>query len=274
MTKKRIFLWILFFVSGLILIASYPANTSSSWNPLEEIFVELTAPLQKIFHNSCSFIKDLWSSYIYLIGVKKENKMLKKEIQRLKIENMRYRVLEQRVKALIKILKFRPKPKWNLIAAQVIGYDPTGYFRTIIIDKGKRDGIKINMPVISPDGLVGRIISVSEDYSKVLLITDPDSAVDCIDEGTRARGILKGGLVDEICILEYIEHSEKISPGDTIVTSGLSGIFPRGIPVGRVKEVRKIPGALFKKVKIVPFVDFSRLEEVLVISKEKPCTTL
>jgi len=273
LTKKGIFLWIIFFISGLILIASYPANTPSSWNPLEEIFVELTAPLQKIFHNSYNFIKNLWSSYIYLVGVKKENEMLKKEIQRLKIENMRYKVLEQRVKALIKILEFRPKPKWKLIAAQVIGYDPTGYFRTIIIDKGKRDGIKINMPVISPDGLVGRIISVSKDYSKVLLITDPDSAVDCIDEGTRARGILKGGLVDEICRLEYIEHSEKISPGDTIVTSGLSGIFPRGIPVGRVKEVRKIPGALFKKIKIVPFVDFSRLEEVLVISKEKPYTT-
>ena len=266
MVKKRILLWCLFFVSGLLLISSYPGN-NSSWNPLEQLIVEITAPFQRILHNSYGFVKRLWLNYVYLVELKKENERLKREIERLKIENLRYRNLKEKVEALRKILRFRPKPKWHMLTSQVIGYEPTGWFRTIIIDKGKREGININMPVISADGLVGKIISVSRDYSKVLLITDPDSSVDCLDERTRVRGILKGGK-GQMCELAYVRHLQDVRPGDTIVTSGLSGIFPKGIPVGKVKEVRELPGALFKEVKVAPFVDFSKLEEVMVILKK------
>ena len=93
--------------------------------------------------------------------------------------------------------------------------------------------------------------------------------MDCIDERTRARGILRG-LSGNKCRLVYVEHSQDIKPGDVVITSGLAGIFPKGIPVGQVKEVREAPGALFKKVEITPFVDFSILEEVLVILKKGP----
>ncbi len=265
MVKKRILLWSLFFISGLLLISSYPGN-NSSWNPLEQLIVEITAPFQKLFHNSYSFIKELWLNYVYLVGLRKENEQLKKELKRLRIEILRYRTLEERLEALRKILRFRPEPKWHMLASQVIGHEPTGWFRTIIIDKGKRDGLSINMPVIDADGLVGKVISASYDYSKVLLITDPDSAVDCIDERTGVRGILKGGK-GGMCELTYVELLQDVKPGDTIITSGLSGIFPKGIPVGKVKEVRELPGALFKEIKVAPFVDFSRLEEVMVILK-------
>jgi len=258
-------MWFLFFISGLILLSSYP-NDRSCWNPLEQFFVEITAPIQKLFHISSDLIKGLWNNYIYLVGVRKENSRLRKEIEELKLENMRYRALEHTVKSLKKLLRFKPEPEWHVIASQVIRYDATGWFRSVIIDKGKKNGIDINMPVINADGLVGRIISVSPNFSKILLITDPDSAVDCLDERTRARGILKG-LSGNMCRLAYVEHSQDIRPGDIIITSGLAGIFPKGIPIGRVKEVREIPGGLFKEVEITPFVDFSILEEVLVILK-------
>ncbi len=265
MVKKRVLMWFLFFISGLILLSSYP-NDRSCWNPLEQFFVEITAPIQKLFHISSDLIKGLWNNYIYLVGVRKENSRLRKEIEELKLENMRYRALEHTVKSLKKLLRFKPEPEWHVIASQVIRYDATGWFRSVIIDKGKKNGIDINMPVINADGLVGRIISVSPNFSKILLITDPDSAVDCLDERTRARGILKG-LSGNMCRLAYVEHSQDIRPGDIIITSGLAGIFPKGIPIGRVKEVREIPGGLFKEVEITPFVDFSILEEVLVILK-------
>jgi len=265
LVKKRVLLWLLFFISGLVLLSSYPKNRSY-WNPLEQFFVEITAPFQKLFRTSSDIIKGLWINYIYLLEVRKENKRLKKEIEKLKLENMRYRALEHTVKNLKKLLRFKPESRWHMIVCQVIGYDATGWFRSIIIDKGKKNGIDINMPVINADGLVGKIISVSPNFSKILLITDPDSAVDCLDERTKARGILKG-LSGNTCRLAYVEHSQDIKPGDIIVTSGLAGIFPKGIPVGRVKEVREVPGALFKKVEITPFVDFSLLEEVLVILK-------
>jgi len=175
--------------------------------------------------------------------------------------------ITNRVKQLRKLLQFRPEAKWHVVASQVIGCDTTGWFRSMIINKGRKDGIRINMPVINAEGLVGKIIAVSGNYSKVLLITDPNSAIDCLDQKTRTRGILKG-MSNNGCALDYIGHSQEIRPGDPVVTSGLAGIFPKGIPVGRVKEVREVPGALFKRVEIVPFVDFSRLEEVLVILRK------
>ena len=267
MVKKRILVWALFFISGLILLSSYP-NNRSHWNPVEQFIVEITAPFQKFFHRISESAKKIWFNYIYLVKVREENIKLKREIIRLKLENMRYKALQQTVKHLRKLLRFKPEARWQVTAAQVIGYDTTGWFKSIIIDKGKKDNVSINMPVISADGLVGRIVSVSRSYSKVLLIIDPNSAVDCLDRRTRARGILKGISSNDICRLDYVEHSYDIKPGDVIITSGLVGIFPKGIPVGRVKEVRKVPGALFKKIEISPFVDFSRLEEVLVILKK------
>ncbi len=271
MVKKRLLLWGLFFISGLLLISSYPED-NSYWNPLEQFIIEITAPIQKLLHSCSNAAKELWLNYVYLIKVREENERLKREIEKLRIENMRCRTLRKRVQNLTKILSLRPEPKWQMVISQVIGHDPTGWFRTVIIDKGKRDGIRVNMPVISAEGLVGRVISVSSDYSKVLLITDPDSAIDCLDERTRARGILRGKTAST-CILSYVEHFQDIRPGDIIVTSGLSGIFPKGIPVGKVREVKQLPGALFKDVKVTPFVDFSRLEEVLVILKKSFCFT-
>jgi len=267
LVKKRILLWSVFFISGLILLSYYPHNRSY-WNPVEQFVIEISAPFQKVFHSSMQFIKGLWFNYLYLINVKKENKQLKKQIAKLKLENMKYKALEQTVIRLRKLLNFKPEAKWKVMAAQVIGRDTTLWCGSFIIDKGKKDGIQINMPVISADGLVGKVISVSPYYSKILLIIDPNSAVDCLDRRTRARGILKG-ISNNMCKLDYVEHSQYIKPGDVIVTSGLVGIFPKGIPVGRVKEVREVPGALFKKVEIIPFVDFSRLEEVLVILKKR-----
>lgn len=268
MIKKRLLLWALFFISGLILLSSYP-KSRSQWNPLEQFFVEMTAPFQRLLDTSSNFIKGLWINYIYLVGVRKENRKLIKEIERLKLENMRYQALEHKIKALKRLMQFKPEPKWDMLASQVIGYDATGWFRSVIIDKGRKNGIRTNMPVINAEGLVGKVISVSPNYSKILLITDPDSAVDCLDKRTRARGILKG-LSGNTCRLAYVEHSRDIRPGDIIVTSGLAGIFPKGIPVGRVKEVRELPGALFKEVEITPFVDFSILEEVFIILKRRP----
>ncbi len=264
MVKKRILPWILFFISGIFLICF---SEKHSWNPLEQFFVEVTAPFQKAFFSSLRYIKRLWSDYVYLVNVKEENERLKKEIMRLKLENMRYRLLKQKIEDLSKILNFKPRIRWTIVPAQIIGYDASGWFRSVIIDKGKKDKICVNMPVISADGLVGRIISVSENFSKVLLITDPNSAVDCFDQDTKVRGVLKGN--GKICLMDYVENSCKINPGDVIVTSGLSGIFPRNIPIGRVKEVRQVPGSLFKEIKVVPFVDFSRLEEVIVILENR-----
>jgi rod shape-determining protein MreC len=151
----------------------------------------------------------------------------------------------------------------------VIGRDPTGWFQSVIIDKGKDVGLKVNMPVVNADGVVGRLVSVSYNYAKVLLIIDQNSSVDCIIQRSRDDGMVKG-LSSKVCIVDYVLKTSDVRVGDMVVTSGLGRVFPKGIPIGEVVDVKDPPEELFKDVKITPTVDFSKLEELLVILKEDP----
>jgi rod shape-determining protein MreC len=152
-------------------------------------------------------------------------------------------------------------PVWP---AQVTGRDPTGWFKSVIIDKGRGAGLELNMPVVNASGVVGRIVSVSPNYAKVLLIIDQNSAVDCLVQRSRDRGMVKG-LSAEICKLDFVVKSSDVATEDVVVTSGLGGIFPKGLPVGKVLNVKEASGELFKDIEVRPVVDFSKLEEVLVI---------
>lgn len=201
------------------------------------------------------------------MDVRKENWRLEREINALRMENSRYRELLASQERLQELLRFKQSMNLTVVAAQVIGLDPTGWFKSIIIDKGKRVGLKPNLAVVNASGAVGRIVSVSPNYAKVLLIVDQNSAVDCLIQRSRARGIVKG-LSTEICKLEYVIKSSDVMEEDLIITSGLGGVFPKGISVGRVSNIRGTYGGLFKDIEIEPIVDFSKLEEVLVILKD------
>jgi len=213
--------------------------------------------------------ENLWLKYFGLINARNENARLKKEINALRMENYRYRELYATHQRLQQLLQFEKKIDWPVSAAQVIGRDPTGWFESVIVDKGADAGLKVNMPVVNANGVVGRLVSVSKNYAKVLLVIDQNSAVDCIIQRSRDRGIVKG-LSSKVCKLDYVLKTSDAVVGDMVVTSGLGRVFPKGIPVGEVIEVENKPGEIFKDVKVRPLVDFSKLEEVLVILKEDP----
>jgi len=137
-------------------------------------------------------------------------------------------------------------------------------FKSIIIDKGEKDGLRINMPVVNSEGAVGRVVSVSSNYAQVLLITDQNSAVDGLVQRSRGRGMVKGMGSGE-CYFDYVIKTCDIKEGDTIVTSGLGRIFPKGLYLGKVKKIDDSPNKLFKDVRVTPAVDFSKLEEVLIV---------
>ncbi|MBA7696977.1 Cell shape-determining protein MreC [subsurface metagenome] len=202
-----------------------------------------------------------------MVDVHHENTQLKNEIHVLKMANSRYRELLATQERLEELLQFKQTINRPVLAAQVIGLDPTGWFKSVIIDKGKWAGLRLDMPVVNAFGVVGRVVSVSSNYAKVLLIIDQNSAVDCLVQRSRDRGMLKG-LMSEICKLDYVAKSNDITVGDIVVTSGLGGVFPKGLPVGRILDVKEISGELFKDIKIRTAVDFSKLEEVLVILEE------
>ncbi|MGD9015701.1 MAG: rod shape-determining protein MreC, partial [Candidatus Omnitrophota bacterium] len=193
-----------------------------------------------------------------------QNQRLRKEIglirrqlfeaEELYLENMRLREL----------LDFKEKSIYPLTAASVIGYDPTNLSSIIILNKGKQQGIKKDSAVITNDGLVGRIIEVGEQTSKVLLIDDINSGVAAFIQRSRQKGLVSGTLGREL-ILQYLPARADVQVSDLVITSGLSGLYPKGILVGKIKEIKKekIPGEIF--VIVQPSAKLSKLEEVLVV---------
>ncbi|NVM24321.1 MAG: rod shape-determining protein MreC [Desulfobacterales bacterium] len=253
----------IFIVLSLILL-SLSIGKGQEWNPTERLVAEVAAPFQKLFMGTISITRNIWRNYFFLVETRQENLLLKKEIDLLKIENSKYQELLLANQRLQKLLNFRENTDEPVLPARVIGWDSSGLFKSIIIDKGEKDGLRINTPVVNSEGAVGRVVSVSSNYAQVLLITDQNSAVDGLVQRSRGRGMVKGMGSGE-CYFDYVIKTCDIKEGDTIVTSGLGRIFPKGLYLGKVKEINDSPNKLFKDVRVTPAVDFSKLEEVLIV---------
>jgi len=146
----------------------------------------------------------------------------------------------------------------------VIGEDAVGWYRTFFINRGSDDGVQADMAVTVPEGLVGRVVRSASEMSQVLLVVDPSFSADCRISRTRDRGVISGSL-DGGCVLRYISLKSDAKPGDTVMTSGLDGIFPRGLAVGAVEAVRKGDQGLFLEAQVMPAVNFREIEDVLVM---------
>jgi len=153
--------------------------------------------------------------------------------------------------------------------ARVTAQDPSNLSRYILVDQGSADGVKIGMPVVSPQGLVGRITATGSHWAKVLLITDPTSSVSAVVQSTRATGVTQGDVNGNLNI-KYVPQGEAIKPGDLILTSGMGGSYPKRLVIGQVTQVRKRDIDLFQEASIMPSVDFTRLEFVLILKKFTP----
>jgi rod shape-determining protein MreC len=271
---KRIrayWIWVLFVFVALVLI-SFNAGKRRSWTPVEQAVIEITAPIQKAIRKSAEAVERVWLKYFSFVDLREENTRLKEEVDDLRMQNDLYRELASTHARLRELLQFKESLRSPVVAAQVIGRDPTGWFESVFIDKGTGAGLRLNMPVVDARGVVGRLVAVSPHYAKVLLIVDQNSAVDCLIQRTREKGILKG-LPSQLCRLHYVSRAADVAVGDKIVTSGLDRIFPKGLPVGEVTEIADTPWEFFKDVRVKPSADFSRLEEVLVLLKEDPLSS-
>jgi rod shape-determining protein MreC len=254
---------VLFFVGAGLLILFSSARKPES-GPVNRILYTVVRPFQGALYGVQNRISHMWQSYIALVRVQDENRALKEENRRLRGINAGLVNQESENHRLRKLLNLKAQHEFPALAAQVIGEDAVGWYRTFFINRGTDEGIRPDMPVTAAEGLVGRIVRSSGDMSQVLLITDPNLSVDCRVERTRDRGVLTGAL-DGGCILRYIRLNSEIRPGDKLVTSGLDGIFPRGLPVGTTESLRKGDQGLFLEARVKPEVDFSNLEEVLVV---------
>jgi rod shape-determining protein MreC len=209
-------------------------------------------------------IGDIWEGYIALVRTKKENERLVEELQQLQAENLRLRDLALENSRLQQLLEFKQTSPLELTAAKVVGRDPTNWYRTAMINKGEQAGLKAGMGVITPVGVVGRIIKTTPAASQVLLLTDHNSSVAALVQRTRDEGLVEGTEAG-LARIKYLPILSEVGVEDVVLTSGLAGIFPKGLMIGQVTEIQKKEDGLFQVAQIKPAVDFTKLEEVLVI---------
>ena len=207
---------------------------------------------------------DLWNGFVELRGVAEENKELRKELEHLKGQNDQLREAAAATERLTALLEFKKRAGLAMVAAQVIGRDTGNWYRTIILNKGESDGFQPDMGVITPAGVVGRIVKTTAATSVVLLVTDPNNAIAGLVQRTRDEGIVEG-TTQGLARLKYIPLLSNARAGDRVVTSGLVGGFPRGLAIGTITRIDKDEGALFQSAELTPDVDVGRVEEVLVI---------
>jgi rod shape-determining protein MreC len=259
------------FTSGLLMILSLHL-ISSGVKPGDialrpaGMTLSLLAPVEAAINNFAQGSTGFVRNYFDLVNVRRENERLKAELALVKTDQSRMVELETENRHLGDLLDLKDVLGGNSIAANVIGSDANGFTRTLIIGQGSASGVRPGMAVLSFQGVVGRIITVSPHAARVIIIDDHNSALDAFDQRTRTRGIV-AGVVDDGITMKYVERSQDVHPGDVIVTSGLDGIFPRGLLVGSIKSVTGAGPGMFLNVGIAPAVDFRGLEQVLVVTE-------
>ncbi len=246
-----------------IIFLSVASRRYSSYG-IGRIAISFTAPFQETVTGSIRFVKNIWHYYFFLVSTAKENDDIKRSLSLAREENNRYKELILSNYRLRKLLNFQKNMPHSVVAAEVVGKDPSPWYKTIIINKGKADGLVKGSPVVVPDGIAGQVIDVSYRHSKVLLIIDQNSAVDALVQRTRARGIIKGESAGQ-CLFKYVLRKHDVKVGDTVVSSGLDGVFPKGLLIGHVSGVIRRSSGIFQEVTVSPYVAFGKLEEVLVV---------
>jgi rod shape-determining protein MreC len=222
---------------------------------------------EKVIRSPFSFVAGIWNHYVSLVNTSHENEVLKKELDELRVRSMNLEDLQYENKRLRAMLEFKGAfQEFSLIPASVLSQDITHVFKTVIIDKGSRSGFGINMPILNPSGVVGRVIAVSPHTAQVLLITDPNSSIPALIESSRVKGIVKG-REESLLSLEYVRSTEDVNVGDSVVTSGLLGIFPKGLKIGYVREIKKDDRQIFSNIILEPCVKMEMIEEIFGIAQ-------
>ncbi|HZP46517.1 MAG TPA: rod shape-determining protein MreC [Candidatus Binataceae bacterium] len=273
---RSTFLWrnrVLLTTSGLLLLALHLLSAGVKPDARAGVpahaLLEALAPGQRLTSSLVESFNGVLHGYTDLVRVREENLELRRQLASLESERAKMLELEAENRRLADLLELRDALEMKATAVDVIGTDATAVARTLIIGQGSRSGLRRGMAVVAMEGVVGKLIEVTPDASRVLLIDDHNSALDALDQRSRARGII-AGVIDDGLTMKYVDRSEDIKPGDTIVTSGMDGIYPHGLLVGEVEQVSRDGPGLFLNVEVRPAVDFRRLEQLLVLTEKPP----
>lgn len=261
--RHQIPLLTIILILATLLVYSANLRKKTTTTLFERTVLALTEPLQLGIDKVDNSIRTTWNNYLWLV----DTRQLNVEVMRANRELRARLVLvdevtleNQRLKKLLDFVEADPR---MVLPALVVAEDASSWARTIVIDKGSQHGVLEGQPVVVAEGVVGRVIKVAPNSSRVLLATDASSSIAGLIQRTRTRGVARGS--GQRLTLEYALRNDPVEENDLVVTSGMGGIFPKGLVVGRVDEVRRNAFGLFQQIELAPSVDFSRLEEVLVL---------
>jgi rod shape-determining protein MreC len=257
---------------GHLLLISAQVNSRSGVPVLEAVTFGVLAEMERSISAGVSTVRRVWSGYAGLRHVKSENDELTRRLEEAQIALQQQRALADRTRSLERLLDLRDRSKLNTVAAEIIAAGAMPDFRTLTIDKGTREGVRADMAVIAPAGVVGRVVMPTARSAKVQLLIDRNAAAGALVERSRAQGVVTGGGDDRLR-MDYVSEVADVVVGDLVVTSGIDGIYPKGYVIGQVESVEK-SGTAYKTITVKPAVDFTSLEEVLVVLTPTPTREL
>jgi len=246
-----------------VVLISAQVNTQSGLPVLQVVTFGGFAEVQRATSAVIDGVSGMWSGYVALRKVQTENAALKQEVQSLQVRLQQEHAEAQRTDNLRQLLELRERANLDTVAAEVIAGPADPDFRTVTIDKGSSDGLATDMAVISPAGVVGRLILPSRRASKVQLLIDSNAAAGALIERTRVQGVVMG-LGDGMLKMQYVPGTADVKTGDLVVTSGIDGIYPKGFVIGTIEHADRGSGS-YHEITVRPAADFSRLEEVLIV---------
>jgi rod shape-determining protein MreC len=262
--------YIVLFLFLLIPVIAIDTSTRAprDYRIYDRAILLVTAPIQRAISWSLDQIVSGFQNYVYLWHTRQDNLSLLDENRKLHNIIAGLRETQHENLRLRRMLAFQERFRLDTVVARVIAKDVSTEFRAIRLNRGERSGVRKNMAVVTNEGVVGRILRTTSDTADVVTILDLLSAIDSIVERSRARGIVEG-MTDEVCQLRFALRTDDIEPGDVLISSGLGGIFPKGVPVGTVSKVNRKPFGITQEVEVRPSVDFSKLEEVMVVVRQE-----
>jgi len=263
--RQRTGYLVLAVVLAHVILISVQVNAAPGTSVLQSVTFGAFTELQRWVASGRDGVVDMWSGYVGLRSVRKENLRLNAEISGLRLELQEQRALAHQTRSLERLLELRETVALPTLSARVIAADSTPYFRTLTVDRGRDNGVRTDLAVIAPAGVVGRVVGdPSSRAAQVQLLIDRNAAAGALVERTRAPGVVVGTDDSTLLMMEYVSNLEDVRVGDEIVTSGIDGIYPKGFRIGKVADVEEGVG-LYQLIHVEPIVDFSQLEDVLVV---------
>jgi rod shape-determining protein MreC len=253
---------------GHILLISAQVNSPSGVPILERFTFGVVSEVQRGVSTTISGISRAWNGYVVLRHAREENEELKRRLVAAEIQVQEQRAQAGRARGLAELLELRNRVTLTTTAAEIIGGASVPGFRTVTIDKGTRDGLRADMAVVAPAGIVGRVVTPAGRSAKVQLLIDRNAAAGALVERTRAQGVVVGDGENRL-LMEYVSEVSDIVVGDVVVAAGIDGIYPKGFVIGRVETVEK-NGPAYRRITVRPAVDFSALEDVLIVLTPAP----